>query len=373
MATTHEFQKDKVFTRLPKKAVDGVLAMAAEVAAANGCTLIGSHTRMCHIPLNGRLQPVVMSVETGEQVSPMGKHGGVKLLVPCEIDRAYFDPERVFRDGTVAPMGAMTGQESQTFILNAIEGNAESAAAVKQLLNLYDSPDKSSVAWANAVAKCPDHKVLVSMKGKNPTAAQITKHAHEKVTRGEVFFPVIRDDDDDSIRLKFRNKIKQEKRKYKPATGTGFDLPIVDTYFAANPDCGLRLVSFLGRDGTEWMGKVEDIKKIHACLAVLTIYPDYHAKNIKKFTTPHNLSTLICIDVETSSGPGGQFVMPDLHHIDGLPENAAPTVPVSESAAPIACLDEGVDADTAEDTEPEDAGDDDLQEFARARKRARAN
>jgi len=134
-----------------------------------------------------------------------------------------------------------------------------------------------------------------------------------------VFLPV-QTDDEGVVNLKFANKIKQDKRKYVRAVGTGFDIPIVDDYFANDTAAGLRLTSFLGRDGSEWQGTPDQITAINCGYFIVTLYPDYFAQKIGKFTTPHRLETIVCLDVETSAGGGGvQFNMPqNLQQLAGM-------------------------------------------------------
>jgi hypothetical protein len=271
--TMSSHQTSNVFTRLPADKVSKILAMAPSIAAANGCVLLSKDTTMKHIPLDGRLQPVVLNKADGAQLSSIGKYGGAHVLFKARCTKKFDSPQHVFRDGIEVPM---VGTEKQTYYVEAIESDPDSVAAMAQLKALYDHADKSPVAWANAVASCPDHKALISIKGKKPSPEQIKKHAQQLVDRGSVFFPAARDEDD-VLALKFCSKLRQDRRKYVRAKGTGFDIPIVDNFFAADSGAGLRLVSYLGRDGQPWKGKHEDIKAIHAGFFILTLYPDYYS------------------------------------------------------------------------------------------------
>jgi len=356
--TSH--QTNNVFTRLPPDRLRGILATAPSIAAANGCVMLGTETRMQHITLpgSGRLQAVVTD-KAGKQISPMGKYGGTRILVKGRSTKSFHSPEHVFRDGVDS---TMNGKEKQVFYLEAIDNDPDSVAAMKQLKDLWDTASKSPKSWANAVADCPDHKALLSLKTKNPTKAAIVKHAQTMIDRGNVFFPVARSDEDDSLALKFSNKIRQEKRQYKPAKGSGFDIDIVDEYFKSDTNAGLRLVSFLGRDGTEWQGRQADIKAVHAGFFIITVYPDYYVDTIKKITTPHRLETIVCLDCDTASASGLRFTMPNLQELAGMPAEDADKGGAMDIAMAKA-------ADNFKDTLDDDEDDGDTAQLLKARKR----
>lgn len=359
--TSH--QTNNVFTRLPADRLRGILATAPSIAAANGCIMLGTETKMKHVTLpgSGRLQAVVTD-KSGKQISPMGKYGGTRILVKGRCTKSFHSPEHVFRDGTDS---AMNGKEKQVFYLEAIENDPDSVAAVKQLKGLWDTASKSTTSWANAVGECPDHKALLSLKTKNPTKAAIVKHAQTMVDRGNVFFPVARNDEDDSLSLKFSNKIRQEKRQYKPAKGSGFDLDIVDEFFKSDTNAGLRLVSFLGRDGTEWQGRQADIKAVHAGFFIITVYSDYYVDTIKKITTPHRLETIVCLDCDTASASGSRFTMPNLQELAGMPSETTD----KDGAMDVMIADAADKATEEELVTTDDDGDDDTAQLLKKRKR----
>ncbi len=95
----------------------------------------------------------------------------------------------------------------------------------------------------------------------------------------------------------------------------------------------------------------------------MTLYSDYYAAAIKKFTMPHRLETVVALSCDIDSGPGGSaFTMPDLQALAGLP--GAPPPPADD--------DDDDDGLGGSDTEPEcGPGDDDDAEFAGQRKRAK--
>lgn len=352
----------RVFSPLAPGDYAKLSAMAPGIAEANGCVLLGAGTSMAFVPLPGtnRLQAVVLDAK-GKQISPPSKIGATKIMFEARAARLFVGDHHVFRDGPEA----MDGKEKQTVYFTEIVGNANSAAALEQLKALFRPADRSKRAWAHAVAKCPDHAVVQNMKGSKPDAAKITKHAQSMVDKGAVFFPV-GVDEDDNMQIKFSNKIVKAKGEYDPAQfgGTGFDGEAVAAYFEGpGAGSGLSLINFLGRDGSKWEGRPGDIKEIHAGFVIVTLYSDYYAAAIKKFTMPHRLETVVALSCDIDSGTGGSaFTMPDLQALAGLP------------GAPPAPDDDGDDDDGigGSDTEPEGGpGDDEDAEFARQRKRAK--
>lgn len=314
--TTLDHQQKHVFTRLPQGTLEKVVATADSFAKANGCTLLTKDTVMKHVPHNGRLQPVVCDKKTGAQLSPLGKYGGTKILAILACKKHFSAAKHVFgRDGVDSPM---VGNEKQTFYPTAVQEIADSVAAERQLKHLY--VPGTPTTWAAAASACKEHKIhSLNKKSKSATKEQSLAHAVQFAERGNVFLP-IHCDDDGNHTLKFANKIKQDKRKYTKAVGTGFDIPIVDEYFANDTGSGLRLTSFLGRDGSEWQGTPDMITTIECGFFIITLYPDYFAQKIGKFTTPHRLETIVCIDVSTAeSGGGATFNMPmNLQELAGM-------------------------------------------------------
>ena len=336
-ARTLDHQVKHVFTPAPADKRELLLSQAAPIAKANNCILLDETTDIKWVDGGeGRNRPCVVDKSTGK---PFKEDGfSAKVLIVGKCTKHYDSPESVFRDGLDAPM---TGTEKQTYYIEPLDGHRGSKAAVKQLLRLYNP---EGTAWAEAASKTPNHAVKSTLKKKGASEKQILEHAKQLAQRGSVFFPVHSDEDGNKT-LRLSNKLVQSRRTYTRAIGTGFDIDTVDAYFtsADNKDKGIRLTSFLGRDGKAWQGKCGDIKAINIGFFIVSLYSDYFAPKISKFTMPHRLETIVCIDCTTSTGGSTTVVIPNMQELMGLPgENGDD--PISSAASPESVSDDDMAA-----------------------------
>lgn len=303
---------NRSFSPLARAKVNKLLVRAREIADANSCTYIDRTMRLSFAPNDDNTR-LVLSIKdaAGNEVGRASKWGSRRIMFVGKCDgRMFIKPDHAIRDGTIE------GNEKQTMYITPLDGNADSLHAHKQMLAMW-TPE----SWSKAVGTCKSHAALATLKKKDPTAKQIVDHCSSLANRGAVFFPTSTNDTDDPDRcLKFSGKLVQAKKQHVPAQGTEYDTPLVNDYFNDHPDSGLRLIQFMRRDGHDYTGLLGNIQSIGAALFIVTVHPDYFAKNINKVTTPHRLETAVCLDVSISTG-GVRFTMPNMQDMLDTPSD----------------------------------------------------
>ena len=251
-----EHQRKNVFTSPSPQLVKLAFSRsnAENIAKSNSAVYIGAHTTLKYVTTDeNRVVPAVFDATGTKQISPSSKFGGLNIMVAAKCSRMFKNPQQIFEENV------MTGQEKQTFYLDPIDESEDSVAGIDQLTDLF-----SGEPWSKAVSECPNHNIEKAFKKKNPSKEDLYKHALSMVDKGQVYFPTVTDAESGKTTPKFWNKIVMSNRKYSPNKQSGFDIDCVQTYFATNPDTGLKLTEFLGRDYQAWEGKTEEIECINA-------------------------------------------------------------------------------------------------------------
>ena len=295
-----DHQRSNIFTPLDGAKLDILLAQAPDIARDNNCVFLGAGTTLAFEPCEDMARVGLVARDaSGDPLVAKSNWGALDVMFIGKVGDMYMSPDFVFREPV------MQGSEKQSVYVEAVEGNADSEAAVAQLLGAY-TPE----AWAKAVSECEGKHTLVStMRKKNPTPDQVREHCEAMAGKGSVFLPRHKRPDDDEFRLKLHSKLVQSKKTHQPAKNGEFNTDIVNDYFEAHPESGLKLVEFMGRDGEMWEGKAGDIRDIGAAFFIVTFYPDYFAQKIGKVTCPLRLKTVVCISASTGTHGSKQFKM----------------------------------------------------------------
>lgn len=352
MAATADIQARDVFTHISAADVAKLLVSAPSIAADNNCTFLDKDTKLQWEPTDeNRLAVNVRHKATGEQIGAPSRFGSRKVMFIGAVRNMYVGQHSVIKEDT-----GMQASCKQTVYIEALQGNDDSVAAIKELTSVY-----SAERWSAAVAKSGGkHAIMAGIKKNKQDEKGVREHCLQMAQRGAVFFPVApkTDDDDEPPAVKFSSKLHQSKCTHMPAAGTGFDIDVVNDYFKANPGNGIALIDFIGRDGTSWKGKPEDLREINAAFFVVTLHPDWFAAKINKVTMPHRVQTIVCLDATTSCGAKKPFSMPNVQ---------AFVTPADPASTPAPAGDPSSDDDDETDVNA------DADEFVRARKRARTS
>ena len=352
--TMSDHQIKHVFTRVtcPKK-LAACTDLLVQTAEANGMIPLTPDVELRWVQTDdSRLIPAVYKAGTEVRIHSKGNPFACSIMFEAEVMKKYVGP-RIMEEG-------VTGNTKQML-------HTEGVGADK-LIDLYNR-------WPEAAAKCKGHAVRKMMKQKNPTDAQVAEFCGRLVESGKVFLPIGENGEDSAGNprktFKASNKIVKSNGKYVRPVDTGFEGDVLDEFFALNPNAGLSLLKFIGRDGKEWKGKPEDIGKIHKGFVGVHLFSDYFAAKIGKYTMPMRTPLVLCIDVETNISGASSFVMPDMQALAGMQteeettfESAMQLVTPAEVAVGAPA---GVAANASEDEE-DDGG---VDGFIASRKRAR--
>jgi hypothetical protein len=358
--TTH--QKMHVFTRPGNKAVAACANFLTQTASSNGMIALTDAIDLRWVPTDDhRVLPAAFDTATNKRVPNQGNPFACSLMLEGACTKKFVGA-RIIEEG--------------------IDGKPEMGPNIKQVMHLRGvGADKLIAlyrAWPNAAATCPGHQVrelYKKAKKKEPTEKQLLDFCTQLVDSGKVFFPIGEDgeNDDGTPRYTFKpaNKIVKNNLKYKRATGSGFDIDAVDEYFANNPNSGITLIKFVGRDGKEWKGKADEIGKIHYGFFGVDLFSDYFAPKINKFTMPTRAKVAVCIDVETTGNAGSNFVMADMQGLAGMQveEDEGGVDDSSLCVAEAAASDKKRDRDDAVAVGAPDTDVDDVDAFVHERKR----